>query len=844
VCWSGFNPGGIEGCSAVLADWNGGIADTKRNRLVFWGGGHNGYGGNEVYALDLNTLQMLRLDSPSPSNTSCAETYRDGTPNARHTYGGLAYIPTMDKMFVHGAGSYPCGTVSTSYIPTWLLDFPTLISNGPNATGAGPPKAWIQMDPTNGLVVTTDCCDYQSFAAYDPTTDAIYFTDASANFWRYNPHINTMTHLDRKYGFGGSYVHMNSEVDYGHHAYFAFGSSQAWKSDLTQTTPTMTEIDGSITGCSALVNADYPGLAYDPVQNKIIGWIGGPKVIVFDPAKSNCTTQIYNTGPGSPQTNGTLGRFRYFPALGVFALVNDFSQNAWVLRMTPAIGSGPIISAVSAGSITSTGATITWTTDAASSSQVEYGTTSSYVNTTSLDSTLVTSHSQTLRGLSANTTYHYAVISTDSGGTTTSADNTFTTTDAPIISSVTATSITQTGATITWTTNVPANSQVEYGTTSSYGSTTTLDTNLVTSHSEAITGLSPNTTYHYAVMSMAFNLQTTSSDYTFQTSGGAVPFATRCASPGIVKCISFDSDSDMQTGSYEDPQASILGGPQTMFPDCGGTFRFARDTVVFAEGVSSLRFDIPGNVTCANEAGQYSNWMGGYWAPSPLSGTTPVDAPLIFEGTDLYVQFKARVDSGWLANTSGNGRKLVVMEGIDPVCGTMTFVQENTYFRGFMDSYTDCGQTGMYTPAGASSNIHMEQGDFPNCIYGSTYAANCLMYVASQWMTFYYHIGLAGGWSSSSCYWTGGCTGAAVMEAWAAVDPNPLKKWLDIPNFTFKCHSSPNPCGTGPYDAMSRLTFEVYDTGNHTANNVPGTVWYDSVIISSQPIPAPYGLTP
>lgn len=46
---------------------------------------------------------------------------------------------------------------------------------------------------------------------------------------------------------------------------------------------------------------------------------------------------------------------------------------------------------------------------------------------------------------------------------------------APAISEI-ASSPSQTTATITWTTDESADSQVEYGTTSSYGMTTTLDT--------------------------------------------------------------------------------------------------------------------------------------------------------------------------------------------------------------------------------------------------------------------------------------------------------------------------------------------------------------------------------
>src|SRR6266849_4211047 len=89
-------PSGFTGCANVVAAWSGGIADTTRNRLILWGGGHTDYNGNEVYALDLNTLTFARLNNPSTPAGSCVAANPDGTPNSRHTYGGLAYLPSTD----------------------------------------------------------------------------------------------------------------------------------------------------------------------------------------------------------------------------------------------------------------------------------------------------------------------------------------------------------------------------------------------------------------------------------------------------------------------------------------------------------------------------------------------------------------------------------------------------------------------------------------------------------------------------------------------------------------------------------------------------------------------------
>lgn len=130
-------------------------------------------------------------------------------------------------------------------------------------------------------------------------------------------------------------------------------------------------------------------------------------------------------------------------------------------------------------------------------------------------------------GLTAGTTYRYRVRAADAAGNLSaysnivSATTTASDTTPPTISNVAAGSITSSGATITWTTNEASDTQVEYGTTTAYGNSTTLNTAMVTSHSATLSGLSASTLYHYRVKSRdaAGNLAT-SADFTFTTSAG------------------------------------------------------------------------------------------------------------------------------------------------------------------------------------------------------------------------------------------------------------------------------------------------------------------------------------
>jgi hypothetical protein len=118
---------------------------------------------------------------------------------------------------------------------------------------------------------------------------------------------------------------------------------------------------------------------------------------------------------------------------GNFSVSNPGGSTYWAAAMATFCpgwsacftGSAPSISSVSSSPGTTT-ATITWTTSPAADSLVNYGTSTSYTNSSTYSSSYVTSHSVNLTGLTASTTYHYQVVSSDSS-VTTSSDYTFTT---------------------------------------------------------------------------------------------------------------------------------------------------------------------------------------------------------------------------------------------------------------------------------------------------------------------------------------------------------------------------------------------------------------------------------
>lgn len=281
--------------------------DTKRNRLVVWGGGHNDYYGNEVYALNLNAPQsMVRLNDPSPHSTvsNCGIVANpDGSSKSRHTYDGLAYLPVQDKMFVFG-GSVSClaGGLTND---TWLLDFATL--------------KWEQMSPTGTIPNAAP----GAVTAYDPNSGRV-FLHTDWNLYSYDPATNAYQQHANNNAID---YHMTGVIDPVRKRLVIIGGGQAWSYDLT--TYTRTAIPA--TGAQSIVSASYPGLVYHAPSDRVVAWAGGNTIYSLD-ANNVWTATTYPGGPGPAQGNGTYKRFNFSPALGAFVLVNSVDQNGFILR--------------------------------------------------------------------------------------------------------------------------------------------------------------------------------------------------------------------------------------------------------------------------------------------------------------------------------------------------------------------------------------------------------------------------------------------------------------------------------------------------------------------------------
>src|SRR5260221_516461 len=100
------------------------------------------------------------------------------------------------------------------------------------------------------------------------------------------------------------------------------------------------------------------------------------------------------------------------------------------------------------------------------------------------------------------------------------------------ISGVQAAMPTSSGFQVSWSTSAAANSAVDYGKSTSYGSTTPVSSTMVTSHQVAVSGLVTGTQYHFRVRSTdAKGNNASSGDMTFATAGDTTPPTVSITSP-------------------------------------------------------------------------------------------------------------------------------------------------------------------------------------------------------------------------------------------------------------------------------------------------------------------------
>jgi hypothetical protein len=238
-----------RGSIGGLFSSSGGCYDTKRDRLVVWGGGGDTFH-NEVYAFDIATLNWLRLNDPSPwplggeNNAFFLATHPDGAPVSRHSYDSVEYDSIRDRMYLGGgqaaAGSSP---VFDDTVYEFDFDTQTWTHNGQIAAAGFGTVCGIAPD---GRI-------YQQGGGFG----------SNARFAVHDPAGPTTTlgaQWPSSFGLGAS-----GEVDALRNRFLSVGNGATFAWTLDDVDAAAVEV--ATTGDTQVENAQGPGLVYHPTRD-------------------------------------------------------------------------------------------------------------------------------------------------------------------------------------------------------------------------------------------------------------------------------------------------------------------------------------------------------------------------------------------------------------------------------------------------------------------------------------------------------------------------------------------------------------------------------------------------
>ncbi len=247
----------------------------------------------------------------------------------------------------------------------------------------------------------------------------------------------------------------------------------------------------------------------DELSNSYIDYIAVPGGDFSDaPSVGSVSLADTEMGIGEHQvilTGLTPNTTYYFQVRSIDPSGNEGVSSSTPDGYTVSTLSGPSITGIGVSDISNTQVSVTWITDEGSDSYVYYSLDNTFTSSTVVgNADSVTEHSVTLPNLTRGTTYYYYVKS-GVGEDKNVVDgeimyHTFTTLNdqaPPIITfdEETDIEISDTAMIVTWSTNEPATTVLEYGTSTSYGTVISND-DLNTSHNYTISGLTLDTLYY------------------------------------------------------------------------------------------------------------------------------------------------------------------------------------------------------------------------------------------------------------------------------------------------------------------------------------------------------------
>lgn len=371
---------GYANPQTVIGAWSSFSWDSKRDKLMLFGGGHGNYAGNEVYLWDGATGAWGRGSLPSKvagifTPNGWVAMPVDGhlyAPPSMHTYDNTAYLAAADRFLVlngpaYNASSGPVkanGAATGPYVWNPALADPNKVG-GTTGSGLNPAtqggQMWQNRDRTDLFKVTTWAgtfgighTDGTSAAVVEAGRDVLYFTGRAgpnAYLMRYEiDPVNSALDSMRVVGAtnSGSGPYGAGAMDTQHGRYLALAetgnSFVVW-----DTNSALGQANGSITiGYTGPTfdGALISGLDYDPVRDSFMAWSGAGDVWELKAPSSGVLTDSWTLSlatdgdtfaadakPDGMNVSGVRGKWKYVDTLGAFvALEGNPSGDVWLYR--------------------------------------------------------------------------------------------------------------------------------------------------------------------------------------------------------------------------------------------------------------------------------------------------------------------------------------------------------------------------------------------------------------------------------------------------------------------------------------------------------------------------------
>lgn len=339
------NPGGDQ--SQIMTAWGGACVDTSRKDLIVWGGGHQDYSGNEVYAFNFdpasgNYLTWRRKTYYSTPANDDSESNSDGSPASRHTYAGLLYDAARDTMVV-APGGFLAGLTGIRSSRAWEFACST------ESPSTAAPSAWTQKDQAPTITPGSGPEPFMSMA-YDPVS-GLYFTQHGRGFARFNPAASPGSQWTGLTDFEGPVItdDMCCVATIGPPRIMwasIAGGGDVFARNLQSNAYINSESAGvNATGDVNVFDSAFCGFGWEPVLQCALAWAGtvtgglsNRDVYAYEPNSNKCVRiPGYGDTPGNPNSNGTFGRWAYLGGCGaayrgLWILVNTTTSHVYFYR--------------------------------------------------------------------------------------------------------------------------------------------------------------------------------------------------------------------------------------------------------------------------------------------------------------------------------------------------------------------------------------------------------------------------------------------------------------------------------------------------------------------------------